>query len=192
MGLYRNKRLVGCMRQNGSPFSVYKLVEQIEEIFPIHYLNIGKWKKENTHIGIYSDENPRNIHYFDANNNELFGTQGKFFLDKNLWNIEPIPALLQKSDTLIAGLYLHHLLLGFITFDNCKFSFSELGTYMKEIFPENLNDLDAFILKNENRITYYNSKDIVLLYFIHAAGGIPDLHLGESTQIRGTVERQLR
>ena len=82
MGLYRNKRLVGCMRQNGSPFSVYKLVEQIEEIFPIHYLNIGKWKKENTHIGIYSDENPRNIHYFDANNNELFGTQGKFFLDK--------------------------------------------------------------------------------------------------------------
>ncbi|MFK8302667.1 hypothetical protein ACI75Y_07120 [Capnocytophaga stomatis] len=161
MGLYRNKRLAGCMQQNGSPFSVAKMVGQVEEIFPKHHLNIGSWKRENSHIGIYADQNPHDTHYFDHNYNQV-SSQGKYTLNKNFWNIEPIPALLKKSDTLVAGLYLHHLLLGFLIFDDCKSAFTDFAPHITKIFPENLNDLDAFIEKNENRIVYYNSNDIVL------------------------------
>ncbi len=161
MGLYSKNRLVGCMYEVGSPFSVAKLVEQIEEIFPPHHLNMGKWKRERNHIGMYLDQNSLSIHYFDVNDNEVSKSQGKFFLNKHLWNIEPIPAMLKKSDTLIAGLYLHHLLRGVIILDN-KLSFKSLAASLEYIFPNNLNDLDTFIEKNENRIIYYNSNDIVL------------------------------
>lgn len=168
LGLYRNNQLIGCLQEVGSSFSVAQLAEQIEEIFPLNFSDLAHFKTKKHTISYSNDVLGKKLHlsqkdnydYFDANDNYVAKSNSTNFFNKNLWKIEPIAVYLQKSDSYMSALYLHHFLVGCFAFEGSQVSVKKFAPYIETIFPTNLNDLDFFMKKN-TALTYYVSTDIV-------------------------------
>lgn len=167
MGLYRNGQLIGCLQEVGSPFSVTQLAQQIEDIFPVKLSALSTFKSEKNSITYTADplgkrllSQQKQYDYFDANDNLTEKNKAVYFLNYNLWNVEPIAIYLQKSDSYMAALYRHQFLVGCFAFKGSQVSVKKFAPYIDTIFPTDLNDLENY-MKNNSALTYFVSTDMV-------------------------------
>ena len=169
LGLYHNKILVGIMKDVESTFSVKQLLQHLKIIFPLKYSELDRWKRKNKNLIEYSGENLSEYYglnqkdkyfYFDENYLFTSETESNIFLNKNLWNIEPIVIYLKKSKSFVAGLYKHQYWLGCCLLPTCSISLEQFTPYSSVFFPDNLNDLDEFVIKN-TAVSYFYSTDII-------------------------------
>ena len=83
------------------------------------------------------------------------------YVFKSLHEVEPIWAYLHKSGVYVIALYTGQHLIGcMLDYYKNPISLKSLSQSMEDLFPKDINDIDAFIEKNQGRVSYYSETSI--------------------------------